>query len=42
VELYFNSLLISVIQKGTTYSGIRLFNSLPGFIQNLRNDKSSS
>jgi hypothetical protein len=30
---------LSVFQKGTTFSGIRLFNSLPGTIQSLRNDR---
>jgi hypothetical protein len=28
---------LSVFQKGTTFAGVRLFNSLPGTIQNLRN-----
>jgi hypothetical protein len=30
---------LSVFQKGTTFSGIKLFNSLPGTIQSLRNDR---
>jgi hypothetical protein len=38
-QLYLPTSNLSVIQKCTTYSGIRLFNSLPGFIQNLRNDR---
>ena len=38
-KLYLPTSNLSVFQKGTTYSGIRLFNSLPGSIQNLRNDR---
>jgi hypothetical protein len=30
---------LSAFQKGTTFSGIKLFNSLPSTIQSLRNDR---
>jgi hypothetical protein len=37
-QLYLPTSNLSVFQKGTTFSGIRLFNSLPGTIQSLRNN----
>jgi hypothetical protein len=30
---------LSAFQKGTTFSGIKLFNSLPSTIQSLRNER---
>jgi hypothetical protein len=38
-QLYLPTSNLSVFQKGTTFSGIRLFNSLPGTIQSLRNGR---
>jgi hypothetical protein len=38
-QLYLSTSNLSVFQKGTTFCGIRLFNSLPGTIQSLRNDR---
>jgi hypothetical protein len=38
-QVYLPTSNLSVFQKGTTFSGIRLFNSLPGTIQSLRNDR---
>jgi hypothetical protein len=38
-QFYLPTSNLSVFQKGTTSSGIRLFNSLPGTIQSLRNDR---
>jgi hypothetical protein len=38
-QLYLPTTNLSVLQKGATFSGIRLFNSLPGTIQSLRNDR---
>jgi hypothetical protein len=40
-QLYLPILNLSVFQKGTTFTGIRLFNSLPRTIQSLRNDRTS-
>jgi hypothetical protein len=37
-QLYLPISNLSVFQKGTTFSGIRLVNSLPGAIQSLRSD----
>jgi hypothetical protein len=36
-QLYLPVSNLAVFQKGTTFSGIRLFNSLPGTIESLRN-----
>jgi hypothetical protein len=38
-QLYLPTSNLSVFQKHTAFSGIRLFNSLPGTIQSLRNDR---
>jgi hypothetical protein len=38
-QLYLPTTNLSVVQKGATFSGIRLFNSSPGTIQSLRNDR---
>jgi hypothetical protein len=38
-QLYLPTSNLSVFQKGTSFSGIRLFNSLPGTIQSLRYDR---
>jgi hypothetical protein len=38
-QLHFPSASLSCLQKGVFYSGIRIFNSLPDNIRNLRNDK---
>jgi hypothetical protein len=38
-QLYLPISNLPVFQKGTIFSGIRLFNSLPGTIQSLRNDR---
>jgi hypothetical protein len=38
-QLYLPTTNLSVFQKGAAFSGIRLFNSLPGTIQSLRNDR---
>lgn len=40
-QLYLPISNLSVFQKGTTFTGIRLFNSLPRTIQSLRNDRTS-
>ena len=41
-QLHFPSASLSCFQKGVFYSGIRIFNSLPDNIRNLRNDKVQS
>jgi hypothetical protein len=38
-QLYLPTTNLSVLQKSATFSGTRLFNSLPGTIQSLRNDR---
>jgi hypothetical protein len=38
-QLHLPTTNLSVFQKGATFSGIRLFNSLPGTIQSLRNNR---
>jgi hypothetical protein len=38
-QFYLPTTNLSVFQKGATFHGIRLFNSLPGTIHSLRNDR---
>jgi hypothetical protein len=38
-QLYLPISNLSALQKGTTFSGIKLFNSLPSTIQSLRNNR---
>jgi hypothetical protein len=38
-QLYLPTSNLSVFQKGTTFSGIRLVNGLPGTIRSLRNNR---
>jgi hypothetical protein len=40
-QLYLPTSNLSAFQKGTKFTGIRLFNSFPGTIQILKNDRIS-